>query len=152
MRPHATCELPQIAMGTFIVSFIGNGFVMSAQDSPLLSRLSPKARRRLLVLLYFTVGVAAFKDLSPQAAALFPALPCGVSICDVFVGAARAGLSSSKRFAVMQIPCMSVSTAVEHQRGLLGRNMVLSDHMRCVPLEWVTFGLAADRLTVCPRS
>ena len=45
----------QIAMGTFIVAFIGNGFVASAQDSPLLSKLSPKARRRLLVLLYFTV-------------------------------------------------------------------------------------------------
>ena len=45
----------QIFMGTFIVAFIGNGFVSSAQDSPLLSQLSPKARRRLLVLLYFTV-------------------------------------------------------------------------------------------------
>jgi hypothetical protein len=42
-------------MGTFIVAFIGNGFVASAQDAPLLGKLSPKARRRLLVLLYFTV-------------------------------------------------------------------------------------------------
>lgn len=44
-------------MGTFIVAFIGNGFVRSAQDTGLLSRrLSDTTRRRLLVLTYFTVS------------------------------------------------------------------------------------------------
>lgn len=38
-----------IAMGTFIVSFIGNGFVQSAQHAPILDRLSPTARRRSMV-------------------------------------------------------------------------------------------------------
>ena len=45
----------QIAMGTFIVSFIGNGFVRSAQRSVLLRPIrSEQWRRRLLVLIYFT--------------------------------------------------------------------------------------------------
>jgi len=57
-------------MGTFIVSFIGNGFVVSAQGSPLFSRLSPKARRRLLVLLYFTVGPAILAILPTRTIAL----------------------------------------------------------------------------------
>lgn len=46
-------------MGTFIVSFIGNGFVKSGQrgvlGKPLASR--PVLQRRLLVLLYFTAIV-----------------------------------------------------------------------------------------------
>ena len=43
-------------MGTFIVAFIGNGFVGSAQKSTALSFLNsrPMMRRRLLVLLYFS--------------------------------------------------------------------------------------------------
>ncbi|KAL3142462.1 hypothetical protein ABBQ38_002790 [Trebouxia sp. C0009 RCD-2024] len=43
-------------MGTFIVAFIGNGFVGSAQKSTALSFLNsrPIVRRRLLVLLYFS--------------------------------------------------------------------------------------------------
>ena len=52
-------------MGTFIVAFIGNGFVASAQDAPLLSKLTPKARRRLLVLLYFTVRSTHFLVKAP---------------------------------------------------------------------------------------
>lgn len=36
-------------MGTFIVSFIGNGFVQSAQHAPILDRLSPTARRHSMV-------------------------------------------------------------------------------------------------------
>lgn len=36
-------------MGTFIVSFVGNGFVQSAQDWLPLRRFSPQTRRRLLV-------------------------------------------------------------------------------------------------------
>ena len=65
-------------MGTFIVAFIGNGFVASAQDSPLLSKLSPKARRRLLVLLYFTVrNIHKCSQLGLlPASALLPALVC----------------------------------------------------------------------------
>lgn len=41
----------QITMGTFIVSFVGNGFVQSAQDWLPLRRFSPQTRRRLLVSL-----------------------------------------------------------------------------------------------------
>lgn len=43
-------------MGTFIVAFIGNGFVGSAQKSTALGFFNsrPIVRRRLLVLLYFS--------------------------------------------------------------------------------------------------
>jgi len=44
----------QIAMGTFIVSFIGNGFVQSTQTLPSLAKLSPQARRRVLVVVFYT--------------------------------------------------------------------------------------------------
>ena len=47
-------------MGPFIVSFIGNGFVATAQDTQLLRRLSPQARRRLLVLAYYTAIASLF--------------------------------------------------------------------------------------------
>ncbi|GAB4823028.1 hypothetical protein N2152v2_010074 [Parachlorella kessleri] len=49
-----------ITMGTFILSFIGNGFVESAQSSPLLTRFSPQARRRLLVLLFYSAIISLF--------------------------------------------------------------------------------------------
>ena len=45
-------------MGTFIVSYIGNGFVQSLVESRLLSSLSYRARRRSLVLIYFTAIVS----------------------------------------------------------------------------------------------
>lgn len=47
-----------IAMGVFIISFIGNGFVQSARNTPVLKSMSPTARRRLLVLLYFSAIVS----------------------------------------------------------------------------------------------
>lgn len=50
-----------IAMGTFIISFIGNGFVTSAETSPLLAPImksaSPQTRRRALVVLYYSAIV-----------------------------------------------------------------------------------------------
>ncbi|KAL4435187.1 hypothetical protein ABPG77_001869 [Micractinium sp. CCAP 211/92] len=49
-----------ITMGTFIVSFVGNGFVQSAEDWLLLKRFSPQARRRLLVITYYTMIVSLF--------------------------------------------------------------------------------------------
>jgi len=51
-----TVPAMQIVMGTFIVAFIGNGFVASAQNSTALKILDskPMLRRRLLVLLYFS--------------------------------------------------------------------------------------------------
>lgn len=50
---------PQIVMGTFVVSFIGNGFVRSAQRSMLFpGPISPGVRRRVLVLVYFTAIVS----------------------------------------------------------------------------------------------
>ncbi|KAK2079954.1 hypothetical protein QBZ16_002349 [Prototheca wickerhamii] len=49
-----------IMMGTFIVSFIGNGFVNSAQDNPLLRRLSPATRRHMLVTAYFVAIASIF--------------------------------------------------------------------------------------------
>ena len=48
----------QIAMGTFIIAFIGDGFVRSAQSTVFFSRIPPVWRRRLLVLLYFS-GILA---------------------------------------------------------------------------------------------
>lgn len=50
----------QITMGTFIVLFIGNGFVDSMAAVPQLHALSPQRRRRLLVLVYFTFIVMLF--------------------------------------------------------------------------------------------
>lgn len=50
----------QIMMGTFIVSFIGNGFVNSAQNTPLLRRLTPSARRHVLVSAYFIAIISMF--------------------------------------------------------------------------------------------
>lgn len=47
-------------MGTFIVSFIGNGFVKSAQDGPFLRRLSPATRRHVLVTAYFVAIASIF--------------------------------------------------------------------------------------------
>lgn len=48
----------QIAMGTFIIAFIGDGFVRSASSTVLFSRVPPVWRRRLCVLLYFS-GILA---------------------------------------------------------------------------------------------
>lgn len=47
-------------MGTFIVSFIGNSFVTSAQNIPQLKTLSPQRRRRVLVFVYYTCIVLLF--------------------------------------------------------------------------------------------
>lgn len=47
-------------MGTFIISFVGNSFVSSAQNLPQLVRLSPQARRRVLVLVYYTFILLLF--------------------------------------------------------------------------------------------
>lgn len=47
-------------MGTFIVSFIGNSFVKSAQNTPLLRRLSPVTRRHVLVIAYFVAIISIF--------------------------------------------------------------------------------------------
>lgn len=49
----------QIVMGTFVVSFIGNGFVRSAQRTAIFSGgVSSGVRRKILVLLYFTAIVS----------------------------------------------------------------------------------------------
>lgn len=47
-------------MGTFVVSFVGNGFVASGQAWPLLNRFTPQKRRRLLVTAYYTAIVSLF--------------------------------------------------------------------------------------------
>ena len=51
---------PQIAMGTFIVSFIGHSFVASALDTQPLRWLAPDLikQRRILVALFFTIIIA----------------------------------------------------------------------------------------------
>ena len=51
----------KIFMGTFVVSFIGNGIVRSAQSTRLFSRLvkGTRLRRRVLVAGYFSLIVAA---------------------------------------------------------------------------------------------
>lgn len=48
----------QIFMGTFLLAFIGNGFVESAQDSIFLRPLSERWRRRLLVTTFFLLIVS----------------------------------------------------------------------------------------------
>lgn len=58
-------------MGTFVLAFVGNSFVRSAQQSTLLRPLSAQWRRRSLVLTYFTIilgvvtllGVATVPDI-----------------------------------------------------------------------------------------
>jgi len=50
----------QIAMGTFIVSFIGNSFVTRAASFPQLNTLSPQRRRRVLVMVYYTFIILLF--------------------------------------------------------------------------------------------
>lgn len=52
---------PQIFMGTFVVSFVGNGIVRSAQSTRLFTRLvkGSRLRRRVLVAGYFSLIVAA---------------------------------------------------------------------------------------------
>ena len=58
MTTHSLMLL-QIAMGTFVLAFIGNGFVRSAQRSVLFpGAISPGVRRRILVLVYFTAIVS----------------------------------------------------------------------------------------------
>ncbi|KAL4858146.1 putative transport protein YdbI [Chlorella vulgaris] len=49
-----------ITMGTFIVSFVGNGFVQSGRDWLPLRRFSPQDRRRFLVVTYYTAIVSLF--------------------------------------------------------------------------------------------
>lgn len=49
-----------IAMGVFIVSFIGNGFVNSMRQLPQLSHIDPQKRRRYLVLTYYTFIILIF--------------------------------------------------------------------------------------------
>ena len=51
----------QIFMGTFVVSFVGNGIVRSAQSTRLFTRLvkGSRLRRRVLVAGYFSLIVAA---------------------------------------------------------------------------------------------
>ena len=53
-----TLWVPQIFMGTFILAFVGNSFVHSALQSAQVLPVSPKWRRRCLVLLYFTILVS----------------------------------------------------------------------------------------------
>lgn len=47
-------------MGTFIVSFIGNSFIIQTIDSQLLAMVQPDrdARRRILVVIYFAIIIA----------------------------------------------------------------------------------------------
>lgn len=45
-------------MGTFIVAFIGDGFVRSAQKSVAFLKARPVLQRRLFVLLYFSAIVS----------------------------------------------------------------------------------------------
>lgn len=52
--PHAT----QIIMGTFVLSFIGNGFVTSAQSWPVFGWFTSKSKRRLLVIVYFSALIS----------------------------------------------------------------------------------------------
>lgn len=64
-------------MGTFVLSFIGNGFVRSAQRSMLFpAAIPPGLRRKMLVLLYFAAivscvtlfGVMTIPDIIREAA------------------------------------------------------------------------------------
>ena len=81
-------------MGTFVLAFIGNGFVRSAQRSMLFpAPVSPGWRRRILVLLYFTAivscvtlfGISTIPDIIRHACAL----PSCAGVCPAAVGAER---------------------------------------------------------------
>lgn len=45
-------------MGTFVLSFIGNGFVTSAQTWPIFDWFTSRSKRRLLVITYFAALVS----------------------------------------------------------------------------------------------
>ena len=87
-------------MGTFVLSFIGNGFVRSAQRTmPFPGAIPSGMRRKLLVLLYFTsivscvtlFGVMTIPDIIREAADFVSRLQSD-SICLVVLEKLRQGL------------------------------------------------------------
>jgi hypothetical protein len=88
----------QIAMGTFVLAFIGNGFVRSAQRSlPFPAPLSHGVRRRVLVLAYFTAivscvtlfGISTIPDIIRRACARSPAARACADPCRARMRAPR---------------------------------------------------------------
>ncbi|KAK9803350.1 hypothetical protein WJX73_007055 [Symbiochloris irregularis] len=88
-----------IFMGTFILAFVGNSFVRSAQQTRLLSPFSPLLRRRTLVLIYFTfilgvvsmLGIATMPDIIREGADFITRLQSD-NIWVVVLEKARSGL------------------------------------------------------------
>lgn len=131
-------------MGTFVLSFIGNGFVRSAQRTmPFPGAIPSGMRRKLLVLLYFTsivscvtlFGVMTIPDIIREAAdfvsrlqsdsiwvvvleKLRQGLGCA-RLADGLLGGNEKGVGSLKRFhaggfVVPGHPCYSLLVVVLH--------------------------------------
>ena len=128
----------QIAMGTFVLSFIGNGFVRSAQRTmPLPAAIPPGMRRKFLVLLYFTAivscvtlfGVMTIPDIIREAADFVSRLQSD-SIWVVVLEKLRHGLGyahSSNMSHTWSVPYVSIVLLPHHGEvaRLLGVMLVL---------------------------
>ena len=89
----------QVFMGTFILAFVGNSFVRSAQQTSIFRPFTHVWRRRTLVLTYFTVilgivtllGVATVPDIIREGADFVSRLQSD-NIWVVVLEKARSGL------------------------------------------------------------
>jgi hypothetical protein len=110
----------QIAMGTFVLSFVGNSFVLSVKDNALFAWLTPNSstRRRIIVLAYFSIiaamvvlfGVTTIPDIAREAADFVKRLQSD-NIWVVLVEKARHGVGYD---AVLALPCTMRATVLLH--------------------------------------
>lgn len=88
-----------IAMGVFIISFIGNSFVEAMNQSKWFASFNPQARRRFTVIMYFSIiiavvvffGVATIPDIAREGAEFVRRLKSD-NVWVVLVEKMRAGL------------------------------------------------------------
>lgn len=119
-----------IAMGTFIISFIGNSFCNSAQEfGPLLSIKDPETRRRVSVLVFFAMivalvtlfGVMTIPDIAREGADFVQRLRSD-NIWVLLVEKARAGLGDQimenlERVFVLATSKDIIAAAADHGTG-----------------------------------
>lgn len=117
-----------IAMGTFIVSFIGNSFIASALDTQPMRWLSPDLdkQRRILAVVFFTIiiacitlfGVLTIPDIAREGADFVNRLKSD-NVWVVLVEKMRAGLGDQVMEAVERVVLLATSNditraAVDH--------------------------------------
>lgn len=139
-------------MGTFIVAFIGNGFVGSAQKSTALSFLNsrPIVRRRLLVLLYFSsivsvvflFGVMTIPDIIREGADFVRRLK-SENVWVVVLEKMRNGLG----YAPTSNPCCAVCwcSPAHHLHTSASDLMQQGQHAKLLPHEMLSHQQSAMR-------